>query len=64
MLLMQQNKSAEAVKLLEPLFEGIEPMQESVAVRVCLLLIELYLSCNSFSQAASKSALQSPAVEV
>ena len=64
MLLMQQNKSTDAVKLLEPLFEGIEPMQESVAIRVCLLLIELYLSCNGFSQAASKPKLQPPAAGV
>ena len=47
----------DAVNLLEPLFDAIEPMQETVAVRICLLLIELYLSLNSFAQAASKPAL-------
>lgn len=53
-LQVQQNKASAAVKTLEPLFEHIEPMQEHVAVRVCLLLIELYLASKSFTQAASK----------
>ena len=55
--LAQQNKFVDAVNLLEPLFEAIEPMQETVAVRICLLLMELYLSLNSFAQAASKPAV-------
>ena len=40
--------------MLEPLFEHIEPMQEIVAIRVCLLLMELYLACSYYTQAASK----------
>ena len=31
-------------------------MQESVAVRVCLLLMELYLTGSSYAQAASKAS--------
>lgn len=53
-MLAQQNRPIDAVKLLEPLFEAIEPMQETIAVRVCLLLVELYLSSHSFAQAASE----------
>lgn len=53
-LLAQHNRNNDAVKLLEPLFEAIEPMQESIAVRVCLLLVELYLSSHSFGPAASE----------
>ena len=53
-LLVQQNNASEAIKVLEPLFKHIEPMQETVAVRVCLLLMELYLASNNYKQAASK----------
>ena len=53
-LLVQQNKASAAVKVLEPLFEHVEPMQEHVAVRVCVLLTELYLANSSFAQAARK----------
>ena len=56
-LLVQQNKASAAVKLLEPLFQHVEPMQEHVAVRVCVLLTELYLTTHSFNQAASKHLL-------
>ena len=58
-LLVQQNKASAAVKVLEPLFENVEPMQEHVAVRVCVLLTQLYLATNSFTQAASKHLLPS-----
>ncbi|KAL3145529.1 hypothetical protein ABBQ32_003354 [Trebouxia sp. C0010 RCD-2024] len=51
-LLVQQNKATAAVKILEPLFEHIEPMQEQAAVRVCILLMELYLANRNFAQAA------------
>ena len=53
-LLVQQNKRSAAIKRLEPLFEHIEPMQEHIAIRVCLLLAELYLATSAFSKAASK----------
>jgi len=53
-LLVQQNKTTTALEVLEPLFEHIEPMQENVAIRVCLLLMELYLSSSNYAQAASK----------
>lgn len=53
-LLVQQNKAGAAVKILEPLFEHIEPMQEQAAVRICILLMELYLANKHFAQAASK----------
>ena len=53
-LLVLQNKASEAIMVLEPLFKHIEPMQETVAVRVCLLLMELYLASNNYKQAASK----------
>ena len=53
-LLVQQNKTTAALEVLEPLFEHIEPMQENVAIRVCLLLMELYLSSSNYAQAASK----------
>ncbi len=53
-LLIQQNKTTAALEVLEPLFEHIEPMQENVAIRVCLLLMELYLTSSSYAQAASK----------
>lgn len=55
-LLVQQNNSAAAIEMLEPLFEHIEPMQENVAVRVCLLLMELYLAGTLYTQAASRVA--------
>lgn len=61
-LLVQQNKASAAVKVLEPLFENVEPMQEHVAVRVCVLLTELYLATNSFTPAASKHLLPSECV--
>ncbi|KAL3136627.1 hypothetical protein ABBQ38_005867 [Trebouxia sp. C0009 RCD-2024] len=51
-LLVQQNKAGAAVKILEPLFEHIEPMQEQAAVRICILLMELYLANKHFAQAA------------
>ena len=54
LLLVQQNKQAEALTVLEPLFEHIEPMQETVAIRLCLLLVELYLASHNFTQAASE----------
>lgn len=56
-LLVQQNRASAAVKVLEALFQQIEPMQEHVAVRVCVLLTELHLASNSFTQAASKHLL-------
>ena len=56
-MLVQQNKQAEALTMLEPLFEHIEPMQETVAVRLCLLLMELYMASFNFTQAASKTLL-------
>ncbi|DBB12251.1 TPA: hypothetical protein ACH3X3_006355 [Trebouxia sp. C0006] len=51
-LLVQQNKTTAALEVLEPLFEHIEPMQENVAIRVCLLLMELYLAGSNYAQAA------------
>ena len=56
-LLVQQNKTTTALEVLEPLFEHIEPMQENVAIRVCLLLMELYLAGSNYAQAASKVSL-------
>ncbi len=56
-LLVQQNKTTAALEVLEPLFEHIEPMQENVAIRVCLLLMELYLAGSNYAQAASKVSL-------
>lgn len=53
-LLVQQNKSSAAMKILEQLFEQIEPMQEHVAIRVCLLLSDLYLATKAFGSATSK----------
>lgn len=53
-LLVQQNKTTTALEVLEPLFEHIEPMQENVAIRVCLLLMELHLTGSNYVQAASK----------
>ncbi|KAA6422840.1 MAG: hypothetical protein FRX49_07375 [Trebouxia sp. A1-2] len=51
-LLVQQNKTTAALEVLELLFDHIEPMQENVAIRVCLLLMELYLTSSSYAQAA------------
>ncbi|DBA84865.1 TPA: hypothetical protein ACH3X1_005885 [Trebouxia sp. C0004] len=51
-LLVQQNRNAAALQVLEPLFEHIEPTQENVAIRVCLLLMELYFAGSSYAQAA------------
>ena len=56
-LLVHQNKTTAALEVLEPLFEHIEPMQENVAIRVCLLLMELYLTGSNYAQAASKVSL-------
>ena len=56
-LLVQQYKTTAALDVLEPLFEHIEPMQENVAIRVCLLLMDLYLTAANYAQAASKVSL-------
>ena len=54
-LLYQAKKYRSAMALLENIFENIEPVPESIAHRVCFLLVELYgLAVRTCSMSAQK----------
>ncbi|XP_047130711.1 CCR4-NOT transcription complex subunit 10 isoform X1 [Hydra vulgaris] len=45
------KKFANGINILERLFKIIEPLDDLLAVKVCILLIELYLQTNQYDQA-------------
>lgn len=42
-LLFHQKKYGEALRIVDRIYKFIEPMEENLAKKVCLLLIELYI---------------------
>lgn len=53
MLLYCQNKHAAALQQLEPLFDHVEAIHGGAALRLCILLLEIYLSSKQHVKAAS-----------
>ncbi|XP_044471890.1 CCR4-NOT transcription complex subunit 10-like isoform X2 [Mangifera indica] len=43
---------AKALSILEPLYQNIEPIDESTALQICLLLLDVALACHDASRSA------------
>ncbi|XVE63680.1 hypothetical protein DITRI_Ditri07aG0039000 [Diplodiscus trichospermus] len=46
------HEYAKALLVLEPLFQNIEPIDETTALHICLLLLDVVLACNDASKSA------------
>jgi len=53
LLLYLQRQHASALAVLAPLYEAVEGMYDGQTLRLCLLLVEVYLACGQQAQAAS-----------
>ncbi|GAQ79297.1 CCR4-NOT transcription complex subunit 10 [Klebsormidium nitens] len=49
----QQHRYSQAATLLEPLYTNLEPLDEDVALRVCLLLLDVHLANRQPAKAAN-----------
>ncbi|XWS17105.1 hypothetical protein CRYUN_Cryun33cG0039300 [Craigia yunnanensis] len=46
------HEYAKALSVLEPLFQNIEPIDETTALHICLLLLDVVLACHDASRSA------------
>ncbi|XVF88327.1 hypothetical protein PTKIN_Ptkin19aG0041000 [Pterospermum kingtungense] len=46
------HEYAKALSVLEPLFQNIEPIDETTALHICLLLLDVVLACHDASKSA------------
>ncbi|XVE98376.1 hypothetical protein REPUB_Repub03eG0101500 [Reevesia pubescens] len=46
------HENAKALSVLEPLYQNIEPIYETTALHICLLLLDVVLACNDASKSA------------
>ncbi|XP_044464165.1 CCR4-NOT transcription complex subunit 10-B-like isoform X2 [Mangifera indica] len=46
------HEYAKALSILEPLYQNIEPIEETTALQICLLLLDIALACHDASRSA------------
>ncbi|KAF8393157.1 hypothetical protein HHK36_021398 [Tetracentron sinense] len=51
-ILFYLREYANALSVLEPLYQNIEPINETTALQICLLLLDITLACHDASKAA------------
>ncbi|XP_031479439.1 uncharacterized protein LOC116250140 isoform X1 [Nymphaea colorata] len=51
-VLYNLQEYAQALSVLEPLYQNIEPIEETTALHICLLILDIALACHDASKAA------------